>query len=176
MKRIVDGPTGERAFDLRACAKARLALSSEVTDESEFIDAVHHAFPYDDAALATALTRQALHISANAAFMVLHEVLFPPEESTSAGAGAGARAALDVLNASMSHPLKGALLSVAERLRAGERLSLEEVANLLRRIESFHGQYNALAIGYRAYAGTMPGVGKLYTSILGRWQRQRWLD
>lgn len=174
MKRIAEDPIGERAVEVRASVKPRLALSSASVDESEFVDAVHHAFPYEEPALAVALTRQALRISANAAFMVLHEALFPPAPHEPTGGGAGA--ALEVLSTSMSHPLKKALLSVAERVCSGERLSFDDASHLLRRIEPFHGQYNALAIGYRAYDGSRPGVGKLYTTILGRWQRQRWLD
>lgn len=149
-------------------------LQSVPADEFGFVDAIHRAFPYADRQLAAELTQQSLRISVNSAFMVLHEVVFPSEPGMRWSPGQ--QAALQVLDSKLRHPLKGVLLPLARPLITGERLEQQAALVLLRRIEPFHGQYNALAIGYRAHDGLKPEVGRLYTSILGRWQRQRWLD
>lgn len=137
-------------------------------DEQEFIETIDCQFPYDDGGKAEALTKQALAISPNAAFMILHEVVHAPS-NVSADAP-GRTAALRRLEHSFRHPLAAPLLPVAKRVLRGEHLTPPETIDKLQRIAPFPGQYNALAIVYLSCKQRHQAAHETYTSIVSQWR------
>ena len=138
-------------------------------DELDFINSIEYSFPYEDSSKAEALARQAVAISPNAAFMILHEVVHAPEEV--AADAPGRTAALHQLERCFRHPLAAPLLPVAKRVMRGESLSPPEAIDTLQRIAPFQGQYNALAFAYSACPGPHGDAAQTYRAIVQRWQQ-----
>ena len=140
--------------------------------EAEFIEAIDCRFPYDDEQLASALIDEACAISANAAYMVVHELARRPvgNEATDARC----LQLLDLVDARFVHPAKERVLGVARRMVRRERVRFDECAAILRDVGRHRDQFNALAIVCIAgEEGQMEAIQRLHDDIVADWMRSR---
>lgn len=142
-----------------------------VENESEFLYSIDCQFPYDDHARALALAEQAVAISANAAFAVLYEVCFVPDD-----AHADITTRCDVLaqiTKLMRHPLGKVILPLAADLLDGKRASVPLQIDTMRKVSSFPGQYSALQIALFAGDPEEPRdeeLDRVYDEIVESWE------
>jgi hypothetical protein len=117
-------------------------------NEDEFISMVDCAFPYEDEAEARRLIALAPAISSNACFMVAEELSRPP---------GGARATSEVrlgllhqLRSAFDHPLREAVLAVAEKAILGGNIDLPAARALLGQVRLYPNQFCAMNVVYFA--------------------------
>ena len=118
--------------------------------ESGFIQSIQCNFPYHDRLRAMEIVGMACSISPNAAFAVADEVSRPPY-----GEVPDPAICFDVLaylESNLQHPLTKPVIELARLLVAGGQgaVSVEDSVRVLRQVEPFPGQYNALSIAYFA--------------------------
>ncbi len=134
--------------------------------EEEFIRGIDCAFPYEERAAAARVIEEGAGLSANAAFMTLHEICRPPVRRR-----VGRELQLELLaawRARFDHPLAGPVLRAARAIIEGEPLPGAEAIAAMRAIESHPGQYNALAIV--GFACEDEAVARVCEEILARWR------
>ncbi|MDX2033712.1 MAG: hypothetical protein SF339_23755 [Blastocatellia bacterium] len=134
--------------------------------EEEFIRGIDCAFPYDDRAAAERVIEEGAALSANAAFMALHEICRP-----SASRRVERELQWELLaawRARFDHPLAGPVLRAARAIIEGAPLAAAEALEVMRAIESHPGQYNALAIV--SFACEDEAVARVCEEILARWR------
>lgn len=144
-----------------------------VENENEFLYSIDCQFPYDDPARALALADQAVGISANAAFAVLYEVCFVPDD-----VDADLTTRCDVLariTKLLRHPLGKVILPLAADLLEGKRAPVPRQIETMRRVSSFPGQYSALQIAL--FAGEPEEtrdeeLDRVYDEIVDAWQER----
>lgn len=133
--------------------------------EGEFILRIDARFPYKDKRRCEVLIEEARAISANAVFMVLHEIC--------RGEWVRKRKplALELLEAwrdAWQHPLVAPLSGCAIALIRGEVISDEQAASLMTLISQHPYQYNALAIAHAA-AATPRRLDQLARQVIATW-------
>lgn len=135
--------------------------------EREFIESIDACFPYGDTRRAIALIDEACAISANAAFMVTHELArVPRSKRVSADT---LRELLAYLDTRLKHPLKDTVFPVVRTMIRGGRIPDEEVLALMDNIRAYPDQYNALSIVYFAAENGGDVVDSAYESITQAW-------
>lgn len=138
--------------------------------EADFISAIDCCFPYEDTARATELIEEACSISADAAFMVVHELARRP--CSSKVVDSVCLALLEQLDHRFSHPLKDMVLNVARRMVRRQSLPFEEFTKCMHQVACHRGQYNALAVIYFACNDDycLAAADELHEAILARWR------
>jgi hypothetical protein len=137
--------------------------------ELEFIDSIDCAFPYESAEKWRPLVEKGTAISANAAFMILHELcrlprgVSVPKESI--------YAILDYWVESFQHPICVSILPIAKSVIDGEQVSVDKAIRTMREIAPYQGQYNALAIPYFACDDTDGFAEALRKKITTKWEK-----
>ncbi len=138
--------------------------------EAEFIEAIDGRFPYGDERLALELIDEGCAISANAAYMVVHELARRPHGNKAADARC--LQLLDLVDARLAHPVKDLVLGVARRMVRRERVPLDECAAIMREVGMYRDQCNALAVVYLACDDDqMETVERLYADVIAAWKR-----
>ena len=136
-------------------------------NEVEFIDSIDCQFSYDTEEKWRTLITQAVNISPNAAFMILHEICRPPR-----------RVDHNVLEAILrqwrqqfSHPLVEVVLPAAESMMSGKELPVAECMDIMRVVAAYKHQYNALSIPYFACNDTNGEAENLRQKIISEWRK-----
>jgi hypothetical protein len=138
--------------------------------EAQFIEAIDCRFPYADERHALELIDEGCAISANAAYMVVHELARRPHGNKLADSTC--LKLLDLVDARFTHPVKDLVLGVARRMVQRERVPLEECAAIMRDVGRHRDQYNALAVVYFACEDDqMETVERLHDDIIAAWRR-----
>ena len=135
--------------------------------ESEFIDSIKCAFPYENRERAIALIDASCSISANAAFAVVDEISRPPF-----GAKTDPALSLDLLSlleAKLLHPLTRPVIDLARKLVRSEQIPVADAISLLREIEPYPGQYSALSVAYFASDDTAGLADQEHSRIRAMW-------
>jgi hypothetical protein len=142
-------------------------MATDAMDEIEFIESIDACFPYDDTRSARVLIEQACAVSANAAFMVAHELArVPGSKRVSPDT---LRELLVHLDAHLKHPLKDIVFRVVRTMIRGGRVSDAEVLALMDNIRAYPGQHNALSIVYFAAENGGDTVDSAFESITRAW-------
>jgi len=142
--------------------------SEDTRSEAAFIREIDCRFPYDDEARASRLIEEAGGISANAAFMVVAEVVTP---GRSAKVSVDRRLALlDEIERAFDHPLREMVLDVARRVVRGEGFGQAEVVGFLRRVEGHPGQYDALRVVSSCPVDDFDEIDRIHEEIRARWR------
>lgn len=140
--------------------------------EEEFISEVDCEFPYEQHDRAVALIHEAVTISPNAAFMVVHELVRRPR-----GSNVTAEACLNLLNvidARFEHPLKRLVFDLANRMILGSRIDASESLSAMRQIGEHRSMFNALNIAYFSGNSEMSEADKkayeeVYDRVIVSW-------
>lgn len=135
--------------------------------ETELIEAIDCQLPYDDLPRIRSIVEQAKNISANAVFMVLHEICRPPQSRK-----LEMSAQLTLLNAwaqAVEHPLAAVVLPIAEAMIRNHPVSICTSMAAMQEVAKFQNQFNALAIPYFACDDVDGAVDTLHTSIMQNW-------
>jgi len=122
--------------------------------ESSFIRRIDACFPYDDAAKATALIREAVSISPNMAFAVLEETCRPPRGTPVLKSRQ--LELLDEWRLAFSHTLADPVAECARSLIHGKSLPIGWVLKLFDEMAAHVGQYAALNIAYASADRSKP--------------------
>jgi hypothetical protein len=136
-------------------------------DESEFITRIDCDFPYDAPIQWRKLSAMAPRISANSAFMVLHEICRVPRSEKMNRARA--ECSLSHVRRRFRHPALRVILPAIESYLSGEKLRPAKAAALMRRLAKHIGQYNALAICYLSAYDPDGKLDSLYEQIISHW-------
>ena len=135
--------------------------------ESEFIDSIKCAFPYEDRQRATDIAEKSCLISPNAAFAVADEISRPPF-GTTPDPGLCLEL-LSLLASRVSHPLMTPVIGLATKLVKDEQVSVAEAISVIREIERYPGQYSALSIAYFASDDIAGLADQEYSRITSAW-------
>jgi hypothetical protein len=134
--------------------------------EQEFIESIDFSFPYEDKEKAIDLIAQGRAISANASFMVLHEIVRAPSE-----------VALETKERlynywcnGFSHELLEPVKEAASALLASNVISVYRAIELMREIEKHTDQYCALSIVYFSCDDTEGQADQKYNQVIEQWQ------
>ncbi len=137
--------------------------------EQAFIEAIDCCFPYEDTELAMALLQEGCAISANAAFMVLHELARRP--STSTVTDEVCHHLLDAFEAQFEHPLRPLMVKVARRMINGEALRRSECLDAMAQVAQHPGQYAALGtLHFSGRPEDWDTVCDQYEAIVAAWR------
>ena len=137
---------------------------------ADFITAIDCRFPYDDQSAAHALIDEACAISADAAYMVVHELARRPGSSTTPDETC--LALLDRLDRQLVHPAKSAVVAVARRMIRRESVALDELTNVMRVISRHAGQFNALAlVTFACEDDDVAAVKAIHDQVVEGWSR-----
>lgn len=138
-----------------------------MTTETEFAERIDCSFPYADERAASSIVEEACRLSANACFLVAHELARPPR---SADAPSEARLhLLAELRLGFQHPLRELVLNVAESMIRGRDFAVPEALILLQKVAVHRGQYNALNIVYFSCDDANDIVNAEYNRIVTEW-------
>ena len=107
-------------------------------------------------------------VSANAAYMVLHELCRPPRSATVSNTQC--RQILRHLERRFRHPLLSGLRNLVLTVMRGERLSVSAAAAAMRKVSRYPGQYNMLAICYFSSDDRNGRLDRLYQATAARWE------
>ncbi len=135
--------------------------------ESEFIASIDCRFPYGRPIKWRRVVSQSSAISANAAFMVIHEVCRPPRHVKLPEART--REILHFLLKRFRHPLIRILMPAIDSHIQGKNLPVSKAANLMRQVAKYPHQYNALAICYLSCNDKNGTLEPIYERIVGDW-------
>ncbi|OOG45630.1 hypothetical protein [Rhodanobacter sp. C01] len=137
--------------------------------EIEFIREMDCRFPYEDWEKCLSLMELGASISANSAFMVLHEICRPPRSKKIKVHLL--KALLDAWQERFTHPLVQVVLPAAEALMHRKTISVIDALNTMRSVARYQDQYNALALPYFASDDDVDEtVEALYKETILRWQ------
>lgn len=136
-------------------------------DESAFISSIECRFPYSDVAKARELTLRACQISPNAVFAVIDEITRPPLGEVVPAFLSDT--ILSLIEERLSHPLSRPVIAMARRIASGDNISVSDSVALLRKIESYPGQYVALSIAYFASDDAEGVANAEYDRISAKW-------
>jgi hypothetical protein len=137
--------------------------------ESEFIERIDCRFPYRRQMEWRRLSARAARISANAAFMVVHEACRPPR-SVELGADQ-ARAIVSHLRRRFRHPLLRVLAPAIQAHISGRELRPSKAASLMRKVAAHADQYNALALCYLCADDSAGVLDQIYNQVVSKWRR-----
>jgi hypothetical protein len=137
-------------------------------NEIEFIDGIDCKFPFDDMAACKRLIKQALSISSNAAFMILHEIARAPR---------GKKVSverlyeiLEVWDQEFEHPLKSLLIGITHTMLKNQDLPVEDVLSAMDEIAKYRYEYSALNIAYFSCDDIDNIVDDKWQSIVNNWE------
>jgi hypothetical protein len=136
--------------------------------EAEFIGHIDCAFPYDDPPRARALIERAPAVSANAAFMVMHELARIPASVTVSPESR--RDLLNHLRAHLNHPLAVLVSRLAEEMIAGRPVPVAEANTAMQAIAKHPGQYAALAIACFSCDDPEGIADVTYANVVRSWE------
>lgn len=135
-------------------------------NEQEFIESIDFSFPYKDENRSIALINQAREISANASFMVLHEIVRAPEEIP--------LELREILYkkwlSGFSHKLLPAVNEAAKLVLSGKGLPVGRALELMGQFKTETGQYCALSIVYFSCDDQEGKADDFYNDIIECWQ------
>jgi hypothetical protein len=137
-------------------------------NESEFISHIDCAFPYNDLPEWQRLVRLGATLSANAAFMVLHEICIPPRSAQVTSTQQ--LEMIDYWSSRFSHPLANQIRAVAIGRIAGERLDIDAASRVFKLVADHPGQYNALNIVYFSCGEFDELTEQFKSAVTNRWQ------
>jgi hypothetical protein len=138
-----------------------------IMTETEFIETIDCRFPYADETKWRSLIGTGTSISANAAFMVLHEICRPPR---SCDVPVELRQQmLGEWATSFRHPLVATVLPVAKAMVCNQEISLEQSMQTMREIAAYPNQFWALSIAYFACDDPTGQVDVLHQKIIDGW-------
>jgi hypothetical protein len=144
-------------------------------NEQEFINEIDCRFPYTDTDRAIGLIKSACAISANAAFMVVHELVRIPRSVVVPQAQR--ELLLNRVEAALDHPLKQLVIDIARRRINNLPVSESDASDAMRQIGQFPDQYNALAIAYFSCESStddeLGAVDSAYKEVEGEWRGRR---
>ena len=141
-----------------------------VRSEAEFLAAIDCRFPYDDQSTAHALIEEGCAISADAAFMVVHELARRPRGATTSDATC--LALLECFDEQFSHPIKSNVLDVARRMVRRQSVACDELRAVMHAIAQYPGQYNALGlVSFAAEDDCMEAIEAMYNDIVRAWEQ-----
>jgi len=134
-------------------------------NEQEFIELIDFNFPYEDENRSVELIKQAREISANASFMILHEIVRAPDDVS-----------LEIrellykqwLNG-FSHGLLPVVSEAAESMLSGKGLAVGRVLELMEQFKTEAGQYCALSIIYFSCDDQEGKADDVYNKIIEHW-------
>jgi hypothetical protein len=136
--------------------------------ESDFISNIDCDFPYASSLKWRKILKSSVSFSANATFMVLHELCRPPK---SAASSSFQRTVIrQHLYKYFRHPLKSKLEKIISSQINGETVSVAVAAKAMRCVAAYPNQYNALAICYFSCNDKSNYIEKLYEGIIEKWQ------
>lgn len=134
-----------------------------------FIQKIDGRFPYDEAGIAEALVDEGCGISANAAFMVAHELVRRPRSSQTSD-----ERCLELLSRmerQLDHPLKDVVLRLSGRKIRGLAVATADAIAAMKVVGQFTGQWNALNIVYFCVTDPSADVDAVYDEIVHCWER-----
>jgi hypothetical protein len=134
--------------------------------EQEFIESIDFSFPYNDKEKAIELIVQGRTISANATFMVLHEIV----RSSSEVNKVTKESLFNHWSKGFSHELLPQVKEAASALLANEELPVERAIELMEKIKNHAGEYCALSIVYFSCDDTEGKADEKYNQIVEQWQ------
>lgn len=136
--------------------------------ESAFITSIDCRFPYDSPIKWRRAVNNASAISANATFMVIHELCRPPKRVDISEARA--REILHYLLTHYRHPLLRILRPAIESHLQGRPLPVSKAKHLMRDVACHPGQYNALSICYFSCDDKAGLLDPIYDNIIQSWE------
>jgi hypothetical protein len=134
--------------------------------EQEFIESIDFSFPYEDKEKAVDLIEQGREISANASFMVLHEIVRAPSEV----ALETKEYLYDYWCSGFSHELLEPVKEAASALLASKTIPVSRAIELMREIEKHTDQYCALSIVYFSCDDAEGKADRKYNQVIEQWQ------
>ncbi|MFV8784455.1 hypothetical protein ACNKU7_18720 [Microbulbifer sp. SA54] len=134
--------------------------------EREFIESIDFGFPYEDKEKSMDLIAKGRAISANASFMVLHEIVRAPNEV----AQETKESLYHCWRNGFSHDLLDPVKEAAEALLANKFISVTRAIGLMCEIEKYINQYCALSIVYFSCDDTEGLADQKYNEIIEQWQ------
>ena len=134
--------------------------------EQEFIESIDFSFPYEDKEKAIDLIAQGRAISANASFMVLHEIVRAPNEV----AQETKESLYHYWCNDFSHDLLDLVKEAASALLANKFISVTRAIEIMREIEKHTDQYCALSIIYFSCDDTEGQADQKYNQVIEQWQ------
>jgi hypothetical protein len=135
-------------------------------NEQEFIESIDFIFPYKDENKYMALINQARDISANASFMILHEIVRAPEEIS-------IELRENLYNKwlnGFSHKLLPAVSEAAKSMLSDKELSVGRAMELMGQFKTEAGQYCALSIVYFSCDDQEGKADDFYNEIIEHWE------
>ncbi len=134
--------------------------------EQEFIESIDFSFPYEDKEKAIELIAQGRAISANASFMVLHEIVRAPNKV----AQETKESLYHYWCNGFSHDLLDPVKEAASALLANKFISVTRAIELMREIEKHVDQYCALSIVYFSCDDAEGQADQKYNQVIEQWQ------
>ena len=134
--------------------------------EQEFIESIDFSFPYEDKEKAINLIAQGRTISANASFMVLHEIVRAPSEV----ALETKECLYDYWCNGFSHELLEPVKEAASALLASKVIPVSRAIELMREIEKHTDQYCALSIVYFSCDDAQGQADQKFNQVIEQWQ------
>jgi hypothetical protein len=136
--------------------------------EPEFIRQIDCDFPYASALKWRKILKSSVSFSANATFMVLHELCRPPKSATSSSSQR--KVIRQHLYKYFRHPLKSRLEKIITSQINGKKVSIAVAAKAMRYVASHPNQYNALAICYFSCNDKNNYIEQLHEGIIEKWR------
>lgn len=146
-----------------SASTTKLCLMSE----AEFIQSIDCCFPYAKPLEWRRLSARASRISANAAFMVIHEICRAPRSISVSPQQA--QAILGHLRRRFRHPLLPRIEPAIQAYLSGRRLRQSQVERLIRLVSGYRDQYNALALCYFAADDRGGRLDRSYNKVVANW-------
>lgn len=136
--------------------------------EIEFIESIDCNFPYKSRKRWKEAIKTGNAISANAAFMSLHEICRPP-----ASANIQPEQQFSMVGfwgKNFNHALKEPMMNCAKRMTQKNYLQSNEAIELMNIISAYPGQYNALGIASASVEDDFEKVEEAYQNIIDQWE------
>jgi len=138
-------------------------------DEGKFIASIDCCFPYSNPNKARLLAEEAMKISPNAVFMVMHELARLPKSKRSSQSER--LVILEFIEGTFVHPLGGIIASLTRKMILKKKTSIQESIHLIQVVGKHNGCYNALNLAYFANDSASPLVDQAYDVVKESWER-----
>lgn len=138
--------------------------------EVKFIAQIDCRFPYSNSKKARVLVKQALNISPNAVFMVMHELARLPKGTRSSQSER--LIVLEFIEERFVHPLSGIAANLTRRMIRKKKTSAQQAVNFIAAIESFPECYNALNLACFANDSASQLVDRAYDVVKKNWEQK----
>jgi hypothetical protein len=136
--------------------------------EVEFIQKIDCRFPYDEIGLAEALVDEGCQISANSAFMIVHELARRPRSCQTTDGRC--LELLDRVDRQFHHPLKDLVVPLARRMIHKAPIAIWEAVEAMEVVGRFTGQMNALSVAYCSPTDHSDELDMIYDKIVATWK------